>query len=160
MLERRSVPMTSGGKGLQRTFVLSSSAMVALFSALLLLPGVYANDDDGSEHDYHNDPFTVLLFTFVMSFATMAVLVSVFAIKFGSKRSKLLALPLLLSGLVPWGIWVFFRLVLRSKYPDDTFLGLVHWVAAPIIIPLMALAGFAAGVGLGLFIFLTIVVRS
>jgi hypothetical protein len=120
----------------------------------------FAKNGDGSEHDYHNNPFTFLFFTFLMSFSTMAILVSLFSFKFGAKRSRVLAVPLMITGLVPWGIWILFNLILRAVYPDDTFLGIVHWVAAPLLLPLMALLGFVLGVGVALFIFLTIIVRS
>jgi predicted neutral ceramidase superfamily lipid hydrolase len=137
-------------------FVLLATA--ALLSSLL--PDVLARNEAISEHEYHNDPFTVLLFTFLMSYATMAILVSLFTFKFASKRSRFLAVPMLASGILPWGIWVVFKLVLRAEYPDDSLFGVVHWAAAPLLLPVMALLGFAFGLGLGLFIFLTIIVRS
>ncbi len=146
------------GHGTQvRSFILLI-AVTAMLSSFL--PGVLAKDDGTSEHDYHNDPFTLLLFTFIMSYATMAILVSLFTFRFAAKRSRFLAVPMLASGMLPWGMWVVFKLVLRAEYPDDSLFGIVHWVAAPLLLPVMALLGFAFGVGLGLFIFLTIIVRS
>ena len=59
-----------------------------------------------------------------------------------------------------WGLWIFFKFVIRASYPDDTIFGIVHWVAAPLLKPLMALIGVILGAGLAVFIFLTIVVRS
>lgn len=149
--------------GLQGQRSLVRSVVVMLATAILLsfmLPDAIARDDRVSEHEYHNDPFTLLLFTFLMSYATMAILVSLFTFKFAAKRSRLLTIPMLASGLIPWGMWVVFKLVLRADYPDDTLFGVVHWVAAPLLLPIMALLGFAFGIGLGLFIFLTIIVRS
>jgi hypothetical protein len=95
-----------------------------------------------------------------MTFATFALLTSLFTFKFGQKKSKIIAIPMMGSGLLIWGLWIFFKFVIRASYPDDTIFGIVHWVAAPLLKPLMALIGVILGAGLAVFIFLTIVVRS
>ena len=134
-----------------------------ILSLSLFAPSVSAFGDHiphVGEDEYHNDPMTFLLFTFLMSFATTAILVSLFTFKFGQKRSKIVAIPVLISGLTLWGFWIFYNLVLRADYPDDTLLGVVHWTAAPVLLPIMALIGAAVGFGLAVFIFLTVIVRS
>lgn len=136
--------------------------ILAISTVVLLTTSgtVLAADQDSSEHEYHNDPFTYLLFSFLMTFATVAILTSLFTFKYGQKKSKLIAIPMLSTGIVLWATWIVFNLVLKSDYPDDTVLGLVHWVAAPLLKPLMALIGFVLGAGLAIFIFLTVIVRS
>ena len=152
--------MTTGGRSPSSSVrSIATAILLALFLSHLT-SAVSAEENDGSEHDYHNDPFTFLFFTFLMSFATMGVLFSIFAFKFGTKRARLFAAPLLVCGLVPWGFWIIFNLILRTEYPHDTLLGIVHWVAAPLLLPIMALLGAALGMGVALFIFLTIIVRS
>ena len=135
---------------------------IILIISLILISAapVMAAEDDNSEHEYHNDPFTYLLFSFLMTFATVAILTSLFTFKYGQKRSKLIAIPMLGSGIVIWGFWIFFNFIIRASYPDDTLIGVVHWVAAPLLKPLMALIGFVLGAGLAVFIFLTVIVRS
>lgn len=152
--------MTDGGQNPYSSVRYIAIGLFVVLMVLQLSGPTFAKNGDGSEHDYHNNPFTFLFFTFLMSFSTMAILVSLFSFKFGAKRSRVLAVPLMITGLVPWGIWILFNLILRAVYPDDTFLGIVHWVAAPLLLPLMALLGFVLGVGVALFIFLTIIVRS
>ncbi|MGA1820691.1 MAG: hypothetical protein ACMUHU_06760 [Thermoplasmatota archaeon] len=117
-------------------------------------------EDDSSEHDYHNDPFTYLIFSFLMTFATVGILASLFTFKYGQRRSKVIAVPMLASGIVIWGFWILFNFILKADYPDDTLFGIVHWVAAPLLKPLMALIGCVLGAGLAVFIFLTVIVRS
>ena len=135
--------------------------VIALLLIMTALTGsVSASDSDGSEDKYHNDPLTYLVFSFLMTYATFALLTSLFTFKFGQKRSKFIAIPMMASGLVIWGLWIFFKFVIRASYPDDSIFGIVHWVAAPLLKPLMALIGVILGAGLAVFIFLTVVVRS
>ncbi|MBN1390702.1 MAG: hypothetical protein JXA22_08690 [Candidatus Thermoplasmatota archaeon] len=155
-------------KGLPSTGVPPGSPANAIFlalvisvSALFIIAGtVYAVEEDSSEHEYHNDPFTYLLFSFLMTFATVAILTSLFTFKYGQKRSQVIAVPMLSTGIVLWALWIVFNLILKADYPDDTLFGIVHWVAAPLLKPLMALIGFALGAGLAVFIFLAVIVRS
>ncbi len=144
---------------------LTAKAIFPMVLTLLLLftfcaEPVFGADTDESEHKYHNDPLTYLVFSFLMTFATFAILTSLFTFKFAQKRSKLIAIPMLASGLLIWGIWIFFNLVQKASYPDDSIFGIIHWVAAPLLKPLMALIGVIAGAGLAIFIFLTVIVRS
>lgn len=137
--------------------------IIMLFSLLVFtvtVEPVSAAESDGTEDKYHNDPLTYLVFSFLMTFATFALLTSLFTFKFGQKKSKIIAIPMLGSGLIIWGLWIFFKFVIRASYPDDTIFGVVHWVAAPLLKPLMALIGVILGAGLAVFIFLTVVVRS
>lgn len=113
-----------------------------------------------SEHEYHNDPWTYLLFSFLMSFALICILLGAFAFKFGKKRTRSFSVPMMIGGVVIWGIWAYFNLIARAEYPDDTiYFGIIHWVAAPLLRPIMAVLGVAAGFGLGLLIFLNTIVR-
>jgi len=128
---------------------------------LICLPGTaMVASGERSEHEYHNDPFTYLLFSFVMTFGLAAILMGAFAFKYGKKRTRMFSVPMMLSGAVIWGIWLYFNFIARADYPDDTFLDIIHWVAAPLLKPLMALVGFAAGVSLSLVIFLNTIVRA
>jgi hypothetical protein len=147
-------PMGLTAKVLFSTFVVSFLALMCMTE-----PALAANNDE-SEDKYHNDPLTYLVFSFLMTFATFALLTSLFTFKFGQKKSKIIAIPMMGSGLIIWGIWIFFKFIIRASYPDDTIFGVVHWVAAPLLKPLMALIGVILGAGLAVFIFLTIVVRS
>ena len=116
--------------------------------------------NETSEHDYHNDPWTYLIFSLVMTFGLMSVLAGLFALKFSDKKAKKIAIPMILVGLVIWGFWIYFNFIDHAGYPDDTLFGIIHWVAAPLLKPLMAVIGVLLGGGLSLFIFLTAVVRS
>ncbi|MBN1539117.1 MAG: hypothetical protein JW939_03155 [Candidatus Thermoplasmatota archaeon] len=138
-------------------FLFLAISTVVIFTASGTVLGA---DQNSSEHEYHNDPFTYLVFSFLMTFATVAILTSLFTFKYGQKRSKLIAIPMLSTGTVLWAIWIVFNFILKADYPDDTIFGLVHWVAAPLLKPLMALIGFVLGAGLAVFIFLTVIVRS
>ena len=145
--------------GLRAKAVLSILLLSALAITIIAEP-VFAAESDESEDKYHNDPLTYLFFSFLMTFATFALLTSLFTFKFGQKKSKMIAIPMMGSGLIIWGLWIFFKFVIRASYPDDTIFGVVHWVAAPLLKPLMALIGVILGAGLAVFIFLTVVVRS
>lgn len=135
--------------------------ILLLFTLLIVGPfTAEARSDEEREDAYHNDPMTYLLFSFVMSFSTVGILTSLFTFKFGQKRSKTIAVPILLFGMLTWGTWIAFNFVLKSSYPDDTVFGIIHWVAAPLLKPLMVLLGVALGSGLAVIIFLTVVVRS
>lgn len=118
------------------------------------------SETEQSEHEYHNDPMTYLIFSFIMSFASVSILAGTFALKYGKKRSKITAVPMILSGLIIWGHWITFNFILGSIYPDDTVFGIIHWVAAPLLKPLMALLGAVVGAILAVIIFLTVIVRS
>jgi hypothetical protein len=120
----------------------------------------HQTEREQSQHDYHNDPMTYLVFSFVMTFGAVSIMAGLIAFRFGNKRSRMTAIPMILSGVVIWGIWILFNLVLRSDYPHDTIFGIIHWVAAPLLKPLMALLGVILGAGLSIFIFLTVIVRS
>ncbi|MGA1866483.1 MAG: hypothetical protein ACMUFK_03335, partial [Thermoplasmatota archaeon] len=107
------------------TLGMTARAIFLIFaiSTVVLLTAsgtVLASDQDSSEHEYHNDPFTYLLFSFLMTFATVAILTSLFTFKYGQKKSKLIAIPMLSTGIVLWATWIVFNLVLKSDYPDDT----------------------------------------
>jgi len=136
------------------------SLVLLIAASLLAVAPAGAIEQDNSEHEYHNDPVTYLIFSFLMTFATVAILTSLFTFKYGQKRSKIIAVPMLTSGIVIWGFWIFYNFILKAEYPDDTLFGIVHWVAAPLLKPLMALIGFVLGAGLAVFIFLTVIVRS
>jgi hypothetical protein len=143
----------------------TAMAIVLVVLSSLLFMGIVAEpalgaDTDNSEHKYHNDPWTYLIFSFLMTFATFAILTSLFTFKFGQKRSKLVAIPMLATGLAIWGLWIFFNFIQRAQYPDDSIFGIIHWVAAPLLKPLMAVIGVILGAGLAVFIFLTVIVRS
>mgnify|MGYP006284634371 FL=1 len=118
------------------------------------------SDGDRSEHDYHNDPMTYLVFSFVMTFGAVSIMAGLFALKYGRKRSKITAIPMVLSGVVIWTLWMVFNFVLRLDYPDDSIFGIIHWVAAPLLKPFMALIGILLGTLLSIFIFLTVIVRT
>jgi hypothetical protein len=122
-------------------------------------PAIGADNDD-SEHEYHNNELTFLLVSLVMSYGAMAILTSLFTFRFGQRRSKLIAIPVLSSGVLIWGTWIFFKFIFRADYPDDTIIGIIHWSAAPILKPLLAVVGVIIGSGIAVFIFLTVVVRS
>jgi hypothetical protein len=149
--------MTSMQGSAGRTAVL----LVLLSLSLVILPlSAEAKTTDEREDAYHNNPMTYLLFSFVMSFSTVAILTSLFTFKYGQKRSKTIAVPMLLFGMITWGMWILFNLILKESYPDDTVIGIIHWVAAPLLKPLMVILGVILGAGLAVFIFLTVIVRS
>lgn len=149
--------MTLQGAKIRKHAVLLILLSLALVACSCSVQG---RTTEEREDAYHNNPFTYLVFSFVMSFSTMAVLTSLFTFKFGQKRSKMVAVPMLLIGLLNWGIWITFNFVLKESYPDDTIFGIIHWVAAPLLKPLMVLLGVVLGAGLAIFIFLTVIVRS
>jgi hypothetical protein len=134
--------------------------VISILTITCMSGSVFGADENASEDKYHNDPLTYLVFSFLMTFATFALLTSLFTFRFGQRRSKIIAVPMLASGLIIWGLWIFFKFIIRASYPDDTVFGIVHWVAAPLLKPLMALIGVIFGAGLAIFIFLTVVVRS
>ncbi|MEA3558769.1 MAG: hypothetical protein U9R75_05885 [Candidatus Thermoplasmatota archaeon] len=135
--------------------------LVLLSLVLVILPlSAEARTTDEREDTYHNNPMTYLLFSFVMSFSTVAILTSLFTFKYGQKRSKTIAVPMLLFGMITWGTWILFNFILKESYPDDTVIGIIHWVAAPLLKPLMVILGVILGAGLAVFIFLTVIVRS
>ncbi|HHD15320.1 MAG TPA: hypothetical protein ENK47_01270 [Euryarchaeota archaeon] len=141
-----------------KTYVI---AAVFFLFLLCLSGGVLGVSGNGtSGHDYHNDEWTFLIISFVMTYAASAVVVSLFTLKYGQKRSRYVAVPMLLSGIVLWGVWIYFKFIVRASYPDDTIFGIIYWSTAPILKPLMALIGVIMGAGLSLFIFLTMIVRS
>jgi hypothetical protein len=152
-------PLMKEPMGLTAKAIFSILMIFLLIFTFSAQPALGADEDD-SEHKYHNDPLTYLVFSFLMTFATFAILTSLFTFKFGQKKSKFVAIPMLASGLVIWGIWIFFNFIIEAEYPNDTIFGIVHWVAAPLLKPLMALIGVILGAGLAIFIFLTVVVRS
>lgn len=100
------------------------------------------------------------MISFVMTYGATAVLVSIFTFKFGQGKAKIIAIPILVSGLLIWLTWIYFKFMIKAGYPDDTILNIIHWSAAPILKPLLAVVGVFLGGGLSLFIFLTMVVRS
>ncbi|MFW3146710.1 MAG: hypothetical protein ACMUIE_07865 [Thermoplasmatota archaeon] len=126
----------------------------------MMLEGADAKSTEESKHDYHNDEWTFLVISFLMAYGTMAILTSLFAIRFAQRKGKIVAIPVLFSGLLIWGLFLMFKVVLKAEYPDDTIFGIVYWATAPILKPLMAVLGIIIGIGLALFIFLTVVVRS
>jgi len=143
----------------ERAFILL--ALVPAISILIALAGQNVSAERSrSEDEYHNDPMTYLVFSFVMTYATMAILLALFTLKYGQKRARFIAAPMLLSGLVIWGIWFFFNLVQNAEFPHDTIFGVIHWVAAPLLKPFLAMVGAVLGGGVALFIFLTVIVRS
>lgn len=95
-----------------------------------------------------------------MTYGVSAIVAGIFAMKFGQRRSKFIGGAMTVSGMVPWGFWIFYKFILNATYPDDTLLNIIHWSAAPILKPLVAVIGVILGGGLALFIFLTVVVRS
>ncbi len=136
-------------------------AMIIAIVLVTSLPLVdAASTDDDSEHEYHNNEWTFLLISFVMTFGAAAILAGLFTMKYGQKRSKIIASSMILSGIVIWGIWIYFKFVIKASYPDDTIFGIIYWSTAPIIKPLLAVIGVIFGGGLALFLFLTVVVRS
>ncbi|MDG6226060.1 MAG: hypothetical protein QCI82_11190 [Candidatus Thermoplasmatota archaeon] len=140
-----------------RSYIAALMLLWILSVCTLALP--LASAATRTEHDYHNDPFTYLLFSFLMSFALICILLGAFAFRFGKKRTRSFSVPMMIGGVVIWGIWAYFNLIASSEYPDDTVLGIIHWVAAPLLKPIMAVLGVAAGFGLGLLIFLNTIVR-
>ena len=145
-------------KGIARAIFLL--ALIGLFSVQFLPGEAIGADEDDSEHEYHNSEWTFLIVSFVMTYGAMAILTSLFTFKFGQKKSKIVAVPVLLSGFIIWGTWIYFKFIIKASFPDDTVFGLIHWSAAPILKPLLALIGVIMGAGLAVFIFLTVVVRS
>jgi hypothetical protein len=134
------------------------SACLILAASLPNVDG--ASDTEESEHDYHNNEWTFLIISFVMTYGAAAMVAGLFTMKYGQRRSKVIASFLLLSGLTIWGIWIYFKFIESASYPDDTIFGIIYWSTAPIIKPLLAVIGVILGGGLALFIFLTVVVRS
>jgi hypothetical protein len=136
--------------------------LLALIMALVMIPELVSAEDEeeNSEHDYHNNEWTFLIISFVMTYGATAILVSLFTFKYAQGKAKVVAIPMLLSGLVIWGIWIYFKFITKAAYPDDTILNIIHWTAAPILKPLLAVIGVMLGGGLSLFLFLTVVVRS
>lgn len=118
------------------------------------------SEEDNSEHEYHNNELTFLIVSFVMTYGAAAIIAGIFAMKFGQKKSKYIGGLMTLSGMVPWGFWITYKFILRISFPDDTLFNIIHWSAAPILKPLIAVIGVMLGAGLALFIFLTVVVRS
>ena len=134
--------------------------VLSMVPAAEILDSAEAKTTEESKHEYHNNEWTFLVISFLMAYATMAILTSLFALRFGQKKGKIIAVPVLFSGLLIWGIFLMFKVVLKAEYPDDTLFGFVYWATAPILKPLMAVLGIILGVGLAIFIFLTVVVRS
>ncbi|MBN1539389.1 MAG: hypothetical protein JW939_04535 [Candidatus Thermoplasmatota archaeon] len=135
--------------------------LIFLFLTIPLMTGeAMGEEEDSSEHDYHNNEWTFLIISFVMTYGAMAIVTSLFTFRFGQKKAKIISIPVLISGLVIWGIWIYFKFIMRVGYPDDTIFNIIHWSAAPILKPLLAVIGVILGAGLALFIFLTLVVRS
>jgi hypothetical protein len=95
-----------------------------------------------------------------MTYAASAIVISLFTFKYGQGKAKVIAIPMLLSGILVWGTWIYFKFIIKAGFPDDTIFNIIHWSAAPILKPLLAVIGVILGGGLSLFIFLTIVVRS
>lgn len=158
--------MTSPGdrkKGNARRLAVAFSIIFILsfFPAAVMMPETAEGKTTReSEHEYHNDEWTFLVISFLMAYATMAILTSLFALRFAQRKAKIVAIPVLFSGLLIWGFFILFKVFLKAEYPDDTIFGFVYWATAPILKPLMAVLGIILGVGLALFIFLTVVVRS
>ena len=135
--------------------------MIVAVMLTTTLPLVDASStDDDTEHDYHNNEWTFLLISFVMTYGAAAILAGLFTIRYGQRRSKIIASSMVLSGIVIWGIWIYFKFMIKATYPDDTIFGIIYWSTAPILKPLLAVIGVLFGGGLALFFFLTIVVRS
>ena len=160
MLDHLLVKHRVPSNGIPRTVLLFLTICTLITLSLLSIPADAAEEDDSSEHDYHNSELTFLLISFVMTYGATAVLVSVFTFKYGQGKAKIIAIPMLLSGLLIWLIWIYFKFIINAAYPDDTILNIIHWSAAPILKPLLAVIGVFLGGGLSLFIFLTMVVRS
>ena len=154
--------ITEGRK--ERSFRMGPIATLAFLSVLLLSVSALnvsgQSEDDDSEHDYHNNEWTFLIISFVMTYGASAIVAGLFAMKFGQRKSKIIGGIMTSSGIVPWGFWIIFKFILKASYPDDTLLNLIHWSTAPILKPLMAVIGVILGGGLALFIFLSVVVRS
>lgn len=145
--------------GLRRTLLLLSSGFILLLLFCPLLASA-EEEEDTSEHDYHNNEWTFLIISFVMTYGASAIVISLFTFKFGQGKAKVIAIPMLLSGLIIWGIWIYFKFIISAQFPNDTIFNIIHWSAAPILKPLLAVIGVILGGGLSLFIFLTVVVRS
>ena len=151
--------------------MISLAVMILAIAAVLAfcMPAVTAQNDTSSnpvngagesKSDYHNNPWTYLLFSFIMTFGLVSVLAGLFALKFGQKGSRKVALPMVFAGMVPWGTWFYFHFITHASYPNDTVFDIIHWVAAPLLKPFMAVLGVVLGAGLAVFIFLTAIVRS
>lgn len=135
--------------------------LAIVLSISISFPSVSADSEtDESEHEYHNDEWTFLIISFVMTYAIASVIAGLFTLKFGQGKSRILAAAMLSSGLVIWGIWIYFKLIVSASYPDDTILGIIYWSTAPLLKPILAVVGFIFGGGIALFMFLTFVVRS
>jgi hypothetical protein len=145
--------------GMRRISLLLSSGFILLLLFCPLLANA-EEEEDTSEHDYHNNEWTFLIISFVMTYGATAILISLFTFKFGQGKAKIIAVPMLLSGIIIWGIWIYFKFIISAQFPDDTIFNIIHWSAAPILKPLLAVIGVILGGGLSLFIFLTVVVRS
>ncbi len=145
------------------------TALALLVVFTFCMPAVTAQNDTSSnpvngagesKSDYHNNPLTYLLFSFIMTFGLVSVLAGLFALKFGQKGSRKIALPMVIAGMVPWGGWFYFNFIAHVSYPDDTVFDIIHWVEAPLLKPFMAVLGVVLGAGLAVFVFLTAIVRS
>ncbi len=153
-----------------RSMILLVVMILALSVALTFcIPPIKAQNDTSSnpvngagesKSDYHNNPWTYLLFSFIMTFGLVSVLAGLFALKFGQKGSRKVALPMVVAGMVPWGAWFYFNFIAHASYPNDTVFDIIHWVEAPLLKPFMAVLGVVLGAGLAVFVFLTAIVRS
>jgi MFS family permease len=133
--------------------------VLSLVFILCILPEP-ASAHDMSKSDYHNDPFTFLLFSFVMGFGTVSLVLGAFAFKFGKKRTRAFSIPMMIAGVGIWSLWTYFKVIARAEYPHDTILSVIHWAEAPLLLPLMALLGAGLGAVLALVIFLNTIVRA
>jgi MFS family permease len=133
--------------------------LAGIFLVLALMPGA-SSAHSVSQDSYHNNPLTYLFFSFVMSFGTISFILGVFAFKYGKKRTRIYSVPMMASGTVIWALWFYFNFVAQADYPDDTVFSIIHWVAAPLLKPVMALLGAGLGLALALVIFLNSIVRA
>lgn len=137
-----------------------SVTIVLSFSVLLVAVPGSASAHGVSENDYHNDPLTYLFFSFVMSFGTIFPILGAFAFKYGKKRTRIYSVPMMIAGVGIWSFWIYFNLISKAEYPDDTLFSMIHWVAAPLLKPVMALLGAGLGLVISLVIFLNTIVRG
>jgi MFS family permease len=144
---------TNGSKRLLITIVLSLSFL------LTALPS-HVSAHEVSKSDYHNDPLTFLLFSLVMSFGTVSLILGAFAFKYGKKRTRVFSVPMMLAGVAIWALWIYFKFIAIAKYPHDTIFSLIHWAEAPLLLPVMALLGAGIGSVLALMLFLNTIVRA
>jgi hypothetical protein len=157
--------VSSSGRGKERRRRMGPLTISFLLSLIFLIVVAASavdaqSEEDDSEHDYHNNEWTFLIISFVMTYGAAAIIAGLFAIKYAQRRSKYIGGAMMISGLIPWGIWITFNFILKASYPDDTIFNIIYWSTAPIIKPLLAVLGMILGGGLALFIFLTVVVRS